>query len=742
MDGTIALNNPTSVSLPKIKTTKKKVMNQIKSKLEAAKLNLIYTELESEGIPFDRTATTVKELTKSLKKYLNNLDYNKVKNIVEKVNTQLNEMVGSLEKGSTSAFTKLMTSDLAKTIAKTVGISLAGRTALVLAPTIGTKAIVATGLAGYGLYRIVKNRKEIIKANENTELNNILMELETKKENGKYTETRFNEKTQEVIREFLKSINITFEDTGYRSLRQTIYSLNSEQKKSLCNHLNNVLGKGIEVDKRVEKARKKLNVLSSTAATVSAGSAFGIRLANTVNGIDPGALSGILNGTVLGAWVNAQTEKKWFTALASGLGLIGTEVIEHLPVIGGIAEKVFAVENLATLGTLGAAGGLIVGSGLALASAGKRIFNIAKSKKETEAFLKLDAQKYSEEDKKEMEIISEKLKEPSNTLEIVIIDIVLGYLKDENIKLESTPKSIDELKQQIEKLTGEDKRKASEIINRIHDNMNNNPEFVNKLKKAGKISIGLFTAGLAAMSVYDIIKGGTFLPEVSQKLFPANNIHAPVEVPPALDEKLNPTNDQDASIITSNKAKLDEFNNNPEYMIERTPESTIEYGYNYGVQNPGIAGYSAEQYIVDEGLSENAMPWLVKFLDWLGEKFGAEKQPDLIPNIPAISEKLNELSPKNLYEFYRYFNSVPNDGSPMYEAVREVLGYNNFLEKASNYINGFQKTQELHNLINDLTNKIATGVIPLATALEMLGFAQKRNSNDDYAIEGISHKTK
>ena len=259
MDGVLTLNNNINIDnsiMSKTKEKKKIVLNEIKNKLEQAKLNLIYTELEELNINIEKNYTSVDELKKDIKGKINELDYNKININIKKIDGQLEELVGELEQGSTNAFTNLMTSDLSKTIAKTLGITLAGRTALILAPTIGTKAMVAAGLSGYGLYRLIKNRKEIIKSNEVNELNNILMDLEVTKEEGKYTDTRFDSATQEEIRKFLKTIRVNFEDTGYRSLRSTIYSLDNEQKRALCNLLNIKLGKGINIEKRITSAKK------------------------------------------------------------------------------------------------------------------------------------------------------------------------------------------------------------------------------------------------------------------------------------------------------------------------------------------------------------------------------------------------------------------------------------------------------------------------------------------------------
>ena len=667
MSEALAINNnalDVSVTMPKTKAKKKKVLNEIKSKVEQAKLNLIYTELEEANISCRKDFTTVKELTKSLKGSLSTLDYNKSIAIIDKVSKSLDEMVDSLEAGSTNAFTKLMTSDLAKTIGKSLGISLAGRTALILAPTIGTKALVGAGLGIYGLYKIIKNRKEIVKSNQINELNSILMELETTKNGDDIVDTRFNEEIQEEIKKFLKNANVTYEDTGYRSLREAIYSLDLEQKRSLCELLNSKLGKGIEINERIKKAKKKLNVVANGAANVSVGAGIGANVASAINSVDPGITAGLLNGTFLGAWIEKQTQTEWFAALSGGLGLIGTEVIEHLPVVGGVAQKIFAMENLAAFTAIGATGGLIATGALTVASIVKNIVEHVKSNKSAKEFLELDSKKYEKQDEKEMELIRQHLHEPKNEIELVIIDIVNGYLKDENIQLHGNPKSIMELNELINQLDGDSKKKARDIVVRITNEVNNDPSFVNQLKKAGKISIGLFTAGFAVMSVYDIIKGGTFLPELSRKLFPVNNIHNPIQVPDPLDKPLDPNISKESNMINNNQQTYDGFKSD-QYLTEKDGDYMIDYGANYTLDNDGIAGMGAGNELMNYGMDMNLFE---KFLSL----FGWEPEHEMVPNIPKIAEELNKLSPQKLYEFYRYYNGLENDGSELYKAVGET----------------------------------------------------------------------
>ena len=729
----INVNNQTLFPMTNTKEKKKKVMTELKSKLEQAKLNLIYTELDNLNIPHNKSFKTVKDLKKSLKQYLNKLDYNKATSAIDNIEKKLEGMVDELEKGSTNAFTKLMTSPLSKTIAKTLGISLAGRTALLLAPTIGTKALVAAGLGSYALYRLIKNRKDIIKANQENELNNMLMELETTKDGNEYIDTRFSEQIQEEIKNFLKTNNIEYVDTGYRSLREAIYSLDFNKKRSLIEILNSKIGKELNIEERMKKAKRKLNVVATTSSTVGTGFAVGASVASTVNSVDPAILSGALDGTLLGAWIKSKTGKNWFTAIDTGLGIIGGMGVEHIPIIGGVMEKFFAAQNLATLSVIGATGGLITGGALTAASIAKNIHSHIKANKETKKFLKLDSSKYAEEDKKEMEIIREKLHEPKNQIEVIMLDIIIGYLKENNIQLSKTPNSIEELSECIKELDKDKRKIANDITLRISNELHNNPQFVSELKKAGKISIGLFTAGLALMSVYDIIKGGTFLPELSQKLFPEDNINKIVNVPAGKDTPYNINNKRDAKIMKKEQEVYDQFKGE-EYLTEKSGIAKMDEGMEYFENNKDLMGIVTSQEMINTGKNMYLGEQVEGLINYL---FGGNKEVavDMVPNIPAISSKISQFEPDKLLEFYRYFNTIEDDGSQLYRAIQSVLGYSTNLEKVSTYINGFEKASNIQNLVSTLSSKIANGMIPLSLALETLGIVEKTTTTDKFKVE-------
>ncbi len=724
-EGTLVKSKPSEFELKNIEHQKQKVLGRLKNKTEQAKLNLIFTELDELGITFDHSISSINKLKHNLKKNNNELDYNKSVVIIENIEKSLNEMIGNLEKGSTNAFTKLMTGKLSRTIAKTAGISMAGRTALILAPTIGSKAAVAAGLGTYGLYRIVKNRQDIIETNIENTLNNMLMEIETTKENGEYTDTRFSEDVQKEIRNYLNDLNIHFNDTGYRSLRQAIYSLDQNQKKNLIERLNIKLGKNINVEKRLKKARKKLNVIASTSSTIGVGAGVGVSGATVINSIDPGILAAPLNGTFLASWVKYQTGLAWFDKVAGALGLIGTEALEYVPVIGEIAERTFALENFIALGSIGATGGLVAGGTLAAASLAKNIYGGIKTSKDTKKFLSLDNSKYKEQDKKELELIKKYLQQPTNEIELIVIDIIMGYLDEKNIKLDRIPNSLSDLKESINNLNKKEQKIAVNIMENVNSTINGEPQFLNQLKKAGKISIGIFTAGLAALSVYDILRHGSFLPELSQKLFPENNLNTPVIVPDPYDKSLDKSDIQDKEIFQRGKESYDEFKGN-EFKTEKDLDYFIES------QNEKAHNSSGPLSKITELITGKTDSLLDKTN--LDETITGFKHT-VVPDTPKISQEISKLSPEELYELYRFYYTNKSSDNELYQTVGDILSYKSNLDKVTEYISGFEKTKEMHDLINGITSKVSTGVIPLSVALETLATIQKQTTTDEFMIE-------
>ena len=530
MEQALTLNGPIlDTNLAKLKETKSSVIKEMRSKVNSEELRIVLERLKEIGIPVTGEFNDIQELNSYLKKRLVKTDYEKAEEIITKVDKEFDRMITALENGSTNAFTRIMTGDLSTSIAKSLGISLTGNALLVLAPTLGTKALVGAGLGTYYLTKSLINRKEIKKVNTNNELNNIIFELEITKDGDKIIDTRFTEEVQKEVRDYFKRNKIYFEDTGYKSLKTAIYNLEYDKKLALAHFLNAKIGRGINIEERLEKVKKKLNVVASTIGSATAGLTLGTSVATTINNINPSLLAAPVNGTVLGktlgSFFASLLDKPWLTKLTGLLGGVGTAV---LSCISDLAKGIFSVENLLICGTLGLTGGIITSGMLNLISVIKQIKANKKNKKEIAEYNLLDNEKYQKENAAELEVIKEKITQKSNP-EAILLDIVIGSLRDNNIVLKGSPNNLQELTKLINALPKDDKKVARRILENVDIALKSNKELV--LQKLSQIAtyISVFTlSGFSALSIYDIIKGGQILPELSKKLFPENNIHTPV----------------------------------------------------------------------------------------------------------------------------------------------------------------------------------------------------------------------
>lgn len=229
MDSAVVISNSLSNNtLPntndffgKLAHSKEKTVQSLRSKLHEAKLIAIKEQLRKRDIEYDDSITNLNELKSSLKKKLSSISYEQVEDIYEKVNVAYDIVLNDLERGSIDATTKFIrdAEKITTPIAKSVAKGLAARTAIVLAPTIGSKVAIAGGLAAGSAYKLVKSKKEGQVLNQNTECDKMLQEMEVTYSDGKVIDTRFSSEIQDEIRKFLESKKIEYNDTGYLSLR-------------------------------------------------------------------------------------------------------------------------------------------------------------------------------------------------------------------------------------------------------------------------------------------------------------------------------------------------------------------------------------------------------------------------------------------------------------------------------------------------------------------------------------------
>lgn len=520
----------------KLTHSKEKTVQSLRSKLHEAKLIAIKEQLRKRDIEYDDSITDLNELKSSLKKKLSSISYEQVEDIYEKVNVAYDKVLNDLERGSIDATTRFIrdAEKITTPIAKSVAKGLAARTAIVLAPTIGSKVAIAGGLAAGSAYKLVKSKKEGQVLNQNTECDKMLQEMEVTYSDGKVIDTRFSSEIQDEIRKFLESKKIEYNDTGYLSLREQIYSLSFEDKLELCNLLNDKMNKGIDVNERIESKKGNFfDKLKNSVKNVRNSILTGVGVSAAVNTVDPAIIAGPINGTFLGTLISKLTDSKIIQGVTGLFGGVGSAVLERIPVVGDAAKSALAGESLLAGGIVGAGIGI---AGLVAAD----IINVVKNLKDKFKYIKnrneimkYDSEKYSKDDKEEYLRMREVIYNKEDNLgDQAIFQLVYEYLVDDlNIKFINNPKNLAQLSDEIDNLSDEEKKQVRTFIDKLIDyNDNNHSDFVNGLIKGGKALSTIALLGLSGMSIYDLIKGGTFLHELSGKLFKnvPGNIYADV----------------------------------------------------------------------------------------------------------------------------------------------------------------------------------------------------------------------
>lgn len=521
------MSSELTVSAPATQTIsiqKEKTIASLRKKFHGEKLEMIKTLLHNNGITIDPNAKTVDELIKYIKSHENSNIAYKAEQMIAGISQNLQNLLSELENGSMNAFQKFIkkAEDVVAPLARVTTKSLAVRTAVTLAPTVASKLVVSAGITGWNTFKLIRNKKERAVLTRENELEKILQELEVTIIDDTIIDTRFNEEAQEKIRDFLKKKKIDFVDSGYISLRQAIHSLDFMNKKELCHILNDLLHRELQIEERLNKRKGNFfEKLKQGSQKITKGVLAGVGAATAVNSIDPALLAGPLNGTVLGYIAEKLMSNNLMTKIMGVTGTVGTAALEWIPVVGEQFENIFAAENMIALG--------IVGGGLGIAGiAASSVMEIAKNIKNKFKYIsrskeirKLDAKCYADSDAAEWEIMRRLRSQKENTPEEqMMIDLVYGYIANDLKQPVNKPENIYELTTLIGSLDDNCKQKLTQFFEKLKDcNSKNYGDFVNFIIKSGKTISTLTLLGFAGLSVYDLLKDGTFLPEVSAKLF-------------------------------------------------------------------------------------------------------------------------------------------------------------------------------------------------------------------------------
>jgi len=546
MQGTLALNSTDIIR--EVRENKKQVVERLRQGFNDKKFELILECLKERSIDIPED---VKNLS-MLKKYAKGLDKNlglEILEVIDNVTKDFSKVIGLLERGSQSAFSKFCTKYLTpvKVIAKGSLVGMAGSTLLTLAPTVGSKLAIAGAMTARGIYRWVKGTDARKKAKIMAEYDEALEKSEnTYDENGKLVDTRFSEEMEQFVREFFLERGIKFETNGYLELREKIHELTLEDKKILLNAITAKQDKLPEVEDEKEKTlteRVKESYAGHGAEAIVAGATAGATVAGAINAID----TAIIPAAVVGATTALNTSGgilgKWLAGLVGAGGLVATEKLAgYIPFIGPVleegAEMVNASVGMATGGIVGAAIGLgattVVYLGKKIYKAGKDVVEKRKRLEARKERMELDNELYKEDNQRE--VIERRLLRKPTPSEKAIVSLITEYIAETGIIFPSNIETITQLETAIRALDSKDKRSVlSELANLSEANINNDSKFMKILKSVGSALYWGTTIGLAGLTIYNIFSPG-FLSELSVEVFGnAGNVNGTISSVPNKD---------------------------------------------------------------------------------------------------------------------------------------------------------------------------------------------------------------
>ena len=483
MNDTLRLSMPLFSS--RVRTSKNKVLRRIQEQALASKLILIKELLQDKGVPFDDSITDYDKFITHLSKTLTPDQLAIAAHIVEKTNTEVNEMISDLAKGSSNAFTRFAGSSgsavlkdalgaaalsaLTLTSPLPISIKIAGLGVI----TLGTVIYEATKLAKSNKYKLIQNRR--------LELDDILRELECTKDptTGALTGTRIEDPaTLTMINNFFTSNGMTPPTGGYLSLRAAMYDLDDVKKEQLCRMLNQAKGNPIDINSRLKKCHMssgRMSQMSKPKKVITAAlGLIGVAAATT---LVPGIGGALLSGPIAGAVMSGLTGSKavgWFTTITTPILVFAAKYISVAMTIGTFSLTSMGIAALVGIGAIALAPIVV---NLVKHLSLKRRNSMLKSRKSQIDSFEASIPRYRAADA--LEITSLGGHDPRQSRsELFVTDMVTEYMKDMGMPCPPVVNNLSELRTAINGLSPKDRRSVNSFLRKMNGYLNNDPSLV------------------------------------------------------------------------------------------------------------------------------------------------------------------------------------------------------------------------------------------------------------------------
>lgn len=562
----------------KLKAEKEITETTLKDKMHSAKFDLLKQYLEKENITIPKDITDTKELLNYIKKNLSKEKYEYVLAKKDELDQDIEEMFEELKAGSSSAFSRKI-QEIVKAI-KPIGLAvatpLAINTAFTLFLPTSLKIFAGAAILAHNGYKIIKTNKKRKIANKEYELSKIIRELEIKKnDKGEILDTRFSEGIQTRIREFLKEKNIVFKDTGYIALSKAIYSLKFEDKKALCNILNNELGNTIDIEARLKQYDK--GFFKRNFGTVSTTIGYGLDLANNINDIP--LLRNAVSTILTAAGVSIATQNLQNGIIAAGVKTSAEAISSFFNVGETVVESINSTINTVGFAGIFAAVGVVGSVGMATYNYLKGKKEREQIKKELDKIKKIDNKLYQTENDAEINEIKRLAQEEPNLADAMVVSLTCEFMLKKNIKIPNTITNAKELVEYIKTLGKKDQK---EIMNFYNDmtyyNKHHHSAFVKKslevCEAVGKAAV----YGLAGLSLIDLFTKGNFLEDLKTtktetEAVQAITVDEPVDYDYGFSDTINDVPVDSPHILDNDPI----IQNLPIEQIEQMPNNELYY---------------------------------------------------------------------------------------------------------------------------------------------------------------------
>lgn len=504
-----------SIFLEKLRSQKRDVYSELKEKLYKAKLTAVRDFLERKGISVDYRITDLKKLEQTVKD--NDEIYHQVKKFEKDLETDLTDVIESLNKGSTNAFQ--MFGKTLKSLSKTLLTGMAVTTAgTLLIPSVPKVAVTSTAIATPRVYKGVKEIFNQKKETKEEAINVTLLNLARVESENEPLRMEISENVRKIVAEQLKDKKININSENTISFLSDITELSTKNKIQTINLINSLTGDRFDIEHEINKNQKSISkmakgVKKNVISPLSSALLTGLHTASVVNDTMGDEVASALTG--IGSTALTGNVAIGLTAGGTQYGL--SKFGNLIPFVGSMIEETTSKLNSAENYLCASSAGLIIASvGVVgnLAFKGiKGLIEKNKNKQETKKtvdVLKEDILKKIQESRNDA---SEQLEKRSNKQ--VILDIVCDELRMSGIDVPSNLENTFELKTIMKSQPINKKLKALNVMNTLKKiEEDDKKTFKDRIKKYAKYAYYGGVIALAGLGAYDMFIHPGFLKNI------------------------------------------------------------------------------------------------------------------------------------------------------------------------------------------------------------------------------------